>query len=357
MRALLATYTGAGHVIPMSRLRDRLVAAGHEATLLSADAVDGGVRYATVPPPPAGQFEENLAAYEEIGFGPALATEVRDVALALGADVVLADALVPSALCGAHASGAAAVSVLNLPYGRLRSELSAGTGWWSGPLSTLNATRSALGLDPYRSPLASIETAASMLLLGIPDLEDPGTSVPTHLRFVGPCLPRVPTAAAEGPRPTVVVALSSSDMGHHDSLQSILGSLAAMDVAVVATTGGVIDRGTLDVPDNCEVHDWLPLPEAFAGASAVVTHAGHGTVMAALATGSPLVCVPLGRDQPFTAARIEALGAGLIATPTTVPGALRDLLADDGYRTAAAQLRARIRSLATAAEDALAGLV
>jgi UDP:flavonoid glycosyltransferase YjiC (YdhE family) len=69
------------------------------------------------------------------------------------------------------------------------------------------------------------------------------------------------------------------------------------------------------------------------------------------------VCVPLGRDQPFTAARIEALGAGLIATPTTVPGALRDLLADDGYRTAAAQLRARIRSLATAAEDALAGLV
>ncbi|MGH3426586.1 MAG: glycosyltransferase [Mycobacteriales bacterium] len=41
-----------------------------------------------------------------------------------------------------------------------------------------------------------------------------------------------------------------------------------------------------------------------------ITHAGHGTVMAAAGAGVPMLCVPMGRDQNFVAARVEALGLG-----------------------------------------------
>ena len=42
----------------------------------------------------------------------------------------------------------------------------------------------------------------------------------------------------------------------------------------------------------------------------VVSHAGLGTVTAALAHGVPLVCHPFGRDQHLNAQRVEAVGRG-----------------------------------------------
>jgi UDP:flavonoid glycosyltransferase YjiC (YdhE family) len=61
------------------------------------------------------------------------------------------------------------------------------------------------------------------------------------------------------------------------------------------------------------------LPEA----AVVVTHAGLGTVHAALAHGLPLVCLPLGRDQPDNAARVEWHGAGLRLSPDSSPVVIR----------------------------------
>jgi UDP:flavonoid glycosyltransferase YjiC (YdhE family) len=75
--------------------------------------------------------------------------------------------------------------------------------------------------------------------------------------------------------------------------------------------------------------------------------------MAALAAGVPLVSVPLGRDQPYTAARIEALGAGRTADATTVGRELGVVLHDASYRDAARHLRDRITSLSGAAVDAI----
>jgi UDP:flavonoid glycosyltransferase YjiC (YdhE family) len=356
MRMVLATYTGAGHVLPLVRLRSILIAAGHHVTLLSADETPGGRRYQTVPPPPSGRFEDHLSAYASVLFGPELAREVREVAVEQGAQLVCADALVPAALCGAHASGATSVAVLNLPYGRLRQALRAGEGWWAAHLPQLNHVRRALGLAPYRSALESWERVARMLLLGIPELEDPGAQLPDHLSFVGPCtlLPALPHERLR--RPRVVVSLSSSDMAHRAALQAVLTSLGELPVDVVATTARAVDAGTLVAPPNCELHDWLPFPEALVGATAVVTHAGHGTVMAALAAGVPLVAVPLGRDQPFTADQITALGAGIRCTPEAASHGTATVLANDSFRVAALRLRDRIALLEHVAVRVLEGL-
>jgi UDP:flavonoid glycosyltransferase YjiC (YdhE family) len=86
-------------------------------------------------------------------------------------------------------------------------------------------------------------------------------------------------------------------------------------------------------------------------ADAVVTHAGHGTVIAALAHGVPLVCLPISRDQPDVAARVTWHGAGVRlssrSSPARIATAVQRILSDPAPRAAARRLADRI-----AAEDA-----
>jgi UDP:flavonoid glycosyltransferase YjiC (YdhE family) len=80
--------------------------------------------------------------------------------------------------------------------------------------------------------------------------------------------------------------------------------------------------------------------------AAVVTHAGHASTLRPLMAGVPLVCMPLGRDQPDNAARVTERGAGLRlhpeATAEEIASALRRVLYDPSYRQAARALGARI---------------
>jgi UDP:flavonoid glycosyltransferase YjiC (YdhE family) len=59
-------------------------------------------------------------------------------------------------------------------------------------------------------------------------------------------------------------------------------------------------------------------------ASLTVTHGGHGTVAKSLAAGVPLVCLPMGRDQPDVAARVVRAGAGARLKVDTGSGAIAD---------------------------------
>jgi UDP:flavonoid glycosyltransferase YjiC (YdhE family) len=66
--------------------------------------------------------------------------------------------------------------------------------------------------------------------------------------------------------------------------------------------------------------------------------------MAAFADGVPCVCIPLGRDQRWNAARAAELGAGLAlpADPPeeTIRDAVEAALASDALREGAARLQA-----------------
>ena len=56
----------------------------------------------------------------------------------------------------------------------------------------------------------------------------------------------------------------------------------------------------------------------------MVTHAGLSTVMTALAAGVPMVCMPMGRDQPLNAQRVGTLGLGIELSPEASADAIRD---------------------------------
>ena len=69
--------------------------------------------------------------------------------------------------------------------------------------------------------------------------------------------------------------------------------------------------------------------------------------MKSLVAGVPLLCMPMGRDQNDTAARVVARGAGkrlkCSDPPPKIAAALTELLSDESYRHAAGALGARIQ--------------
>ena len=99
-------------------------------------------------------------------------------------------------------------------------------------------------------------------------------------------------------------------------------------------------------------------------ASAVVSHTGSGTMLGALASGLPQVCLPRGADQFANADRVHAVGAGIRllpdeVTPERLRAAVTAVLDDPAYARAATAMRDEIAAMPSAAEvlDDLVGLV
>ena len=77
----------------------------------------------------------------------------------------------------------------------------------------------------------------------------------------------------------------------------------------------------------------------------VVSHAGSGSVLGALAHGRPMVLLPMGADQPWNGDRAATLGVARVldpvtATPAVISQAIADVLADDAYARRARDLAA-----------------
>jgi UDP:flavonoid glycosyltransferase YjiC (YdhE family) len=127
--------------------------------------------------------------------------------------------------------------------------------------------------------------------------------------------------------------------------------LGMLPVRGVLTTGPAIDVTTVRPPANVTVVSSAPHRQVLAGAALAITHGGHGTVIKALAAGVPMVLLPHGRDQPDTAARVTARGAGIAlkrsANPGVIADAVRSVLRRDSYRMAAQQLGAAVSRDAT----------
>jgi MGT family glycosyltransferase len=92
---------------------------------------------------------------------------------------------------------------------------------------------------------------------------------------------------------------------------------------------------------------YAPQLEIVKRAAAVITHAGLNTTLESLAEGVPLVCIPLGNDQPGVAARVAARGVGLVVprrklNAKRLRSAVSAVLTDEKYRRAARETQAAI---------------
>ena len=93
--------------------------------------------------------------------------------------------------------------------------------------------------------------------------------------------------------PLVVVSMSTSYQHQEAALALVLGALATLPVRVLVTLGHHLRVEDVAAPgERARSVRWMPHRQVFPDAALVVTHAGLGTVLAALACGAPLLCLP-----------------------------------------------------------------
>jgi MGT family glycosyltransferase len=318
-RILFVTWDGGGNVPPVLALADRLRARGHDVRAMGSASL-------------AARFEAERFPYvaRDVVVEWDQAALARDVhAEARTADVVVADYMLPGALCGAEASSRPSVALVHTLYaanldedgGLLPMQMAA-------TLAGISAIRDELGLPPVATFGALLDRQATLLVTCPEALDLPGPRA-DNVRYVGPVLQDAgPDAAWRPPgtddgRPLVVVGLGTTPMDEGPVLQRVLDALADARVRVLATLGDHLDPADVTAPPNVHLTRHVRHAAVLPWASAVVSHGGLGTVLAALAHGLPQVCVPLGREQPFNAAAVERVEAGCSVDPTASPAEIR----------------------------------
>lgn len=222
-------------------------------------------------------------------------------------------------------------------------------------LPDLNAARASFGLAPLADVAQQIAVARRYLLGTSRAFDFPVTSLPPHVRYVGPQLddpswtqPWQSPWPGDDARPLVLVGFSTTDQDHALVIERTLQALAPIPVRAVVTLGPALNTDRFRTSDNIHLCASAPHSAVLREASLVVTHAGHGTVMRALVAGVPLLCMPMGRDQNDNTARIVTHKAGLSLAPAAAVEDIRaatvTLLREPQYRLAAARLGAAIHA-------------
>lgn len=224
---------------------------------------------------------------------------------------------------------------------------------WQQVIDAANERRTAGGLPPLRPAAETWRSRDLLLVASVRHFDRPPEPLPRNAAYVGlvksPLRRGAPATSVLGPpgQPLVLVSYSTDRLQNHaERVQAALDALAELPVRVIASTSGAFGIQQLSVPANATVVEYVPHDQVLPGAAVVVAHAGHGTTIAALCQGVPLVCVPgLGRDQVPIAGRVAELGLGITvadeATPADIRTAVTTILADSSYRRRAQEFRSR----------------
>jgi UDP:flavonoid glycosyltransferase YjiC (YdhE family) len=409
----MAVIDGGGTIPPALGTAAELVRRGHSVMVLADPTVAASAQWAGcrfTPWRAAPHFDSRadqtaLLAAVEGGNLVRRFTTIRDLltsgstALYAGevvaaaqehpVDAVLVEAALPGILIGALATGLPTAALMANVYMRPTPGLPMmGTGWRPGTgvlgrgrdalvrgavqgvtsrfLPGLNATLSAHSLLPIGDLFELLDRCTDVLVLTSPSFDFASPHIPSNVHYVGPYLEDPEWAAAEdwhprsGGGPLVLVATSSIFQHQTSLLRRVATALGQLPVRAVLTTGRAVDPADIPAPANVRVLRAAPHRLILREASVVITHAGHGSVLKALAAGVPLVCMPMGRDQKDNTVRVLRLGAGVrvgkSAKPARIAEAVRRVLDDPAYSAAARRfadvLSTEARSRPTAADRA-----
>jgi UDP:flavonoid glycosyltransferase YjiC (YdhE family) len=302
---------------------------------------------------------------------PGTVAECEEAIADFTPDVVVYDFMLVGAAIAAEAARLPAVGLVHCPYllptpgvppyglGLRWPRTSAGRAFQAGlrragattfrPVTkAANAERAARGLEPLGDWVDQLLSSSRLLVFSAAELDFAGrVPLPPNVRYVGPAFEHHDAVwsspwAAGADRPLLVISLSTSYMRQEDLAARLLAAVADLPVHALLTAGPALDTSGLTPGPNTIVVPFVAHREVFPHASLVVSHAGWGTINAALSCGVPMVCVPCGRDQPDGARRVEDVGAGVVvrktASATRLRGAIARALADDGLRQGAARM-------------------
>jgi MGT family glycosyltransferase len=389
-RFLFAMWEGGGTIPPELGVARRLIERGHQVHVLADPTIEDAARAAgcsfaswrRAPYQTSLDPENDLVKDWEVknplsmlgrvrdrfivAPTPGYASDTREEIDKVRPDVVVPDFMIwGAAIAGQGAGLPVALLVPNIwmvptpgvpvigpgfmpstsPLARIRDRamLTIANRIFDRGLPAVNAVRAEHGLAPIRSLWQQPSTADHIFILTSEAFDFAAPFVPRHARYTGPVLddpnwaePWTPPWDAEDNRPLVLVALSSTFQDQAALLRRIVEAMTQLDVRAIVTLGQMIDSDTVHPTSNVAVVKSAPHSLLMPDASVVVTHCGHGTTMKALTSATPMVCIPMGRDQNDTAARVVHQGAGVRLSPKATADKIRDavqlVLRDTSFR-------------------------
>jgi UDP:flavonoid glycosyltransferase YjiC (YdhE family) len=332
MRILALTFDAGGNLPPLLGLIEALLARGHGVDVMGHDtqrrrieaAGAGFIAFETASQRNAADPDPNMLAWLE-AFDPVARDEFLSAAEARAPDALIIDPMLPAALAGANASPWPTVALAHAPYSLL-SEMLGGR---------------------FRAPM---DGADVVLVLSF-EAFDGGPPAPANIVFTDPARPSAVSNWSRRllDKKLILASLSTAQQNQEPVLRRLCEALTQVDAEVLVTSGRAIDPASLPRAPHMTIERAVPHEAVLPFADLLVTHAGHGTVMAALRAGAPMLCLPGVGDQPSNARRVTAMGLGeVIDTGSALEvlrAAIERLLADDA-------LRERCRAFAQAAAEA-----
>lgn len=150
-------------------------------------------------------------------------------------------------------------------------------------------------------------------------------------------------------RPRAVVTLGTINHTQVAVLHALIDGAVAAGAHVVVGLGA--DPASLgEVPPGVAVHPYIPMSTVLPEADVVAHHGGSGTMLAALAAGTPMIIVPLAADQPDNGDRSEAAGVARVLSPDGIDAgvaqdALEAMLGDPAYRKRSGEVAAEVAAM------------
>lgn len=160
----------------------------------------------------------------------------------------------------------------------------------------------------------------------------------------------LPAYLEDDGRPLVYVTLGTV-ANDASKLGTIVDALADNPVRLLVALGPGADPDVLGPrPSHVHVEAWVDQPLVLEHCAVVVSHAGSGTFLGALAQGLPQLCLPQAADQFRNAAAGTRRGAALSLppdqmSPAAVSEAVTRLLGEKDFGVAAAKVADEIRAM------------
>lgn len=333
VRVLVSTRPYVGHLHPVLPVLEALVATGHQVVVATADELaltveNRGLGWCPAGVHPDRWLDEHPADDANYGVG-VVGRKTVDLLAALseiGADLVLADATDLAATIAAPVAGKPLVRYSVCHY------LSTAT-WRPRAVRTLRALRRTHDLPPDPGLASFAMTPYLDVMPPALQLPDVAELAAHHVVRFEPRDLGEPITWAVAARPRVLVSFGTVFGDRPRLWRAVAGACARLDVEVVDTRT-----------------DRLPLTPALASSRVLVCHGGFNTVLAAVASGTPMLCLPMAGDQYVNAEIVHRSGLGirLSAARTTqreIADAVTALLADPSYATRIAAVRASLAEL------------
>lgn len=400
MDVLMVLWDGGGNVPPQLGIARRLLERGHSVRMLAhrslRERIEAAgaefVPYRSAPEGDASSPETDLmrdwAARTPIGAAAAIRDNVmygpvaefaRDTAAEIDRrrpDAMTVDLIVQGGFVAAEARGVPAAALIHFvyplpapgvppfgmgflprtgPMGLVRDALFTRLfeATYRPGLKPLNAARVEFGLAPLDRAIG-VDHIPLALVLTAPEFDFAGRApLPPNVRYAGPVLDQEPEGGWDSPWPTdhrdplVVAGFSTTFQDQRGLAERVVAAMAGLPVRGLVTTGPAIDPAELPASPNVEVRRFVPHTAVMPKTRLVICHGGLGTVHTALAAGVPLICIPHGRDQADTAARVIVAGAGKRlsrhASTRRLRAAIADALAEQTLREGARRMQVALR--------------